>query len=1603
MKLAAWIIIVIFALPVILALLLNVGLVQNFVVDTAASFLSRKLETVVSIDNFHFRGFSNLSVEGLYIQDYSSDTLLYVNRLSLDLDKNAIFRKKIVLDDVSLDSTKIYLRSSDEGMNLSLLLAHFASDPNKEPSDPISIRLNNVDITDSRFILQQEGSVSQKGQVDFANLIFSDLNITARRIDILGANIIMDINSMSFVDRSGLVMSDISASRLVIDDGLVSLEKARIRTPDSDIQLPLFSMQADSWAEFSDFMNSVDMQVRIVSSRVSARTATYFVPSLAGSTLALDNLAIDFSGPVNDFHTELSSGLHGGDLTLHAKASLAGADNIDKARFDLDIMQLETDGNTVRSVVGMFSDDSLSESVAGMLGRIGNISLTGTAAGHLPHFDLDLKLISDSGSVKADVSGSAASGKTDFNGTVKLNAVEAGRILGNMSIGDITADLCASGGIHNGKLALNAGLDIAGAGYNGFTYDSISISGTYDDGEIVADAVSEDPKLLFDMHGEAVLGEIPYLDADIHLKSIDMYALNLIPDTLRSVLSADIRAVGSGSDPDNINADVWITDLTYSSSENTVRLDSVWLTGRNTDTSKHLALHSPLIEIDYASSVGYRQIYDYLRHILFDYLPSLDGDAAATYAHGHKKVMKAIGTHGKNKGIVLNNSPLVLPPVSEIRIPSTLSVLVKDLSPVTDIFMPGFSVADGTRLDIQFDPRTENFDLTLVSNYIEYNDYLLTRLSVGIDNTSVDNAIILNLSTEDSYVSNFLLPENHIAARVSDDKIDLKAEFGNLSAEPNARLDLAASLARQDDDLHVGLVIEPSSYVSFGRRWHLSSQMIDYSAERINIDDFAVYDTDHKILSIDGVLSPSVNDTLRLAIDDFWLRPLNGLVGLPDGSLDGKISGRAELISGFHNPVMIADIDMNELSLNGYRAAPLRLNSSWDFSNERARLALTNLNTGRDIVRGFYRPDAKFYAVTVDVDGIPLAAAEPFLPKSVVSSLGGDAAVYLELRSRDGNLSMDGTMSIADFSTTVAMTNVTYSADVLDIDVDDGIVNIPLTLLHDDENNVVSLRADADISNFSNINYRAQLVLNDLVVIDTGPGDNDVFYGKVYLSGAVNVRGDRGGVNVDVAVETQSDSEFYLPLSSKSDITEADWISFKSLDPHNIDTDDIVEFKKFSHRESLTMAAVPSEKMNVNLNVSLNISPGLLVSIIVDPATNMVLNARGSASLDVMLNPGTGDLSVFGTYEIAEGDFLFSLPPLISNRKFVLQNGGTIQLSGDPLAAVLNIEAIYRVRASLQPLAADLEGTGLNTGTRVPVDCVIKITDNLAKPDITFDIQVPSADADIQSVLSSALSTNEDRALNFLWLVGFSSFAPSGTSVSDDTAGSASAALGLDFLTNQLSNMLSTDDLSIMVRYRPQDQTSSEELDFGFSYNIGGNNRLILEVEGNYNADNSLRENSNNITGDASLTWILTPDGNLSLKGFTRTINRYDENQGLQENGIGVYYKEDFNVFGDIGRRRKQRRQERSAEKRADNAIAEPGVSSSSRTGSTKTATGLEDGDNNVQPAKSRSNRIEERREESENRRTRAMEARRREREEQAAADTKNDSETDGNVSESNE
>ena len=71
--------------PIVLTLLVELPTVQNYLIDRATSYISKQLDTRVEIDRIRLGALGSLRVQGLYVEDYQQDTLLYVDNLKVFL------------------------------------------------------------------------------------------------------------------------------------------------------------------------------------------------------------------------------------------------------------------------------------------------------------------------------------------------------------------------------------------------------------------------------------------------------------------------------------------------------------------------------------------------------------------------------------------------------------------------------------------------------------------------------------------------------------------------------------------------------------------------------------------------------------------------------------------------------------------------------------------------------------------------------------------------------------------------------------------------------------------------------------------------------------------------------------------------------------------------------------------------------------------------------------------------------------------------------------------------------------------------------------------------------------------------------------------------------------------------------------------------------------------------------------------------------------------------------------------------------------------------------------------------------------------------------
>ena len=463
------------------------------------------------------------------------------------------------------------------------------------------------------------------------------------------------------------------------------------------------------------------------------------------------------------------------------------------------------------------------------------------------------------------------------------------------------------------------------------------------------------------------------------------------------------------------------------------------------------------------------------------------------------------------------------------------------------------------------------------------------------------------------------------------------------------------------------------------------------------------------------------------------------------------------------------------------------------------------------------------------------------------------------------------------------------------IDVRRNVMTMRNSTVRDDEGHTGAFKMSFDFSNLRNLAYNVEVSPERMLVLNTTEKDNDLFYGKVYASGRADIIGNKNGVDMNIVAATAGSSQFYLPLNGASNISAADFIVFENpAEEKRADSINRLSRRKqiLLKRKARMNNTVPSR---MNINMQLTVRPDLEMQLLVDPSTGDILKGRGNGTLNLTVNPSTDLFTMYGDYDITEGSYKFTLQNIVS-RTFQLQPGSNIRWTGDPLDAQLNITALYKLKASLAGLLAPSDQNRFRTSTAV--DCQIRLTDKLTNPTINFNVEVPNADPETQALVSQSINTQEAMATQFLWLLATKSFYSEYQSFGTSLA----TATGVDFLANQVSSLMSSERFSLVPKYTPKGELSSDEVG-GSVYGELIKDKLILEADVNYDTQNnkvSTSMNKNSVSGDATLSLILDRSGNLRVQAFTRTVEAFNLNHGMQESGIGIFYREDFNSFKDL-------------------------------------------------------------------------------------------------------
>ena len=1457
------------------ALMLSVPAVQNYAIDKASTWAGNKLGTTVSVGRIAIGMFNRVTVHDFYVSDWDGDTLLYVNRADARIASLAsLMNKNLVLEYGDVQGGKFVVRETERGTYAVKEITDQLVNRERKSQFRLDIRL--LSASGVEFHLLRNAEKRQGGGIDFADMQLFDIGATLYDFSVDCGAVDSKFRNLTFRERSGFKLKE-ADGHFYVYGGKITVDDTHLSTERSTINLDYCLLDGKDWLIYRDYINSVPMDCRVSNCTVSSDDVGYFAPAMWRWKTTIRNATASMKGTVSDFVGEVANVTLADGGTLKGSGRIRGLIDVERTNFDINVTKVNASTTELASLVSRIANLSIGDSAKQYIKRVKNINASGRFCGTIRDFEAKAKSALGCGGT-VDLKCAMTNpirGRKGLDATVAARNLNLSTILSTSAIGNATfsAEVAAELG-NNAPIALKGNGQVESVRLKGYDYKNLTLVADIEDNYIAGSLTADNEALKFDAQAviDLVNKEKPQYDAVVELQRADLHAMSINKRDSLSVLSCSVGLSASGTSLDDMNGVVRVADAKYETVGGGCEADLIELTMMSDEDARTVTLESDFADAMFESRTPYKNVIYYLRNLLVQYTPLLYDESA------RKNINKQVAQIGDEVAI--------------------LSVTTKDIDPLLNCITTGLEVAEGSKMEMLVSPSENSFVMRASSEYLMHTNYLATNIDVKAGN--VGDSLAMSMEAEDLYAGAFHFSGVDVNGSAKDNNVRLDAIFADSLQGLHGELSANAKISRKNNRRNLLVTLNPSSLTSGDTSWQITTDGIEMDSSRVDIRRFAVRSNSQE-LYVNGVASRNDRDSVYMSLRNFSLAPFTQITNRIGYVVDGRTNGYATVHSVMKDSRIDARIEMDSVSVSGIDVPNLLLESRWDFGRSRASLDITTRNEGKRVIQGYFAPSKLRYYARMQTDGVKLSLLDPMLP-GIISGTEGVASVDVSISGEGRMAELQGEIEVDSLATTIDYTQCRYSAPKAKVKVKNNRFIADKVPMFDKHGHSGVLSMDVSLAHLSNIEYNIDVKANNMEVLNTTEEDNSMFYGKVFASGTGTVRGDKAGVKMDFVARSDDNTKFFMPLTDNSEISTADFVTFAKPER---DTTSYLARKKLMFENRQKQRSSSGGAMDITL--SLDIRPNAEAQLVIDPTVGDIIKGTGEGQINMRINPQADIFEMYGDYTIEKGSYLFTLQSVI-NKWFDIEPGSTIQWTGDPLDAILNIDAVYKLKASLQPLLAG-SLTGTNRSTRaVPVECFIHLTDRLMQPTVTFDIVVPSADSEVQSLISSALATPESKSQQFLYLIVANSFiSETSNAMTTSMGASATAATGFEMLSNQFSNWLSSDDYKIVLRYRPRTEQMSDEVDFGFSKGLV-NNRLLIEVEGNYIVDKAQVVNANsNFTGEAYLTWLIDSAGTLRLKGFTHTIDRFDENQGLQETGIGIYFKEDFNNAKDLRMRLKNR------------------------------------------------------------------------------------------------
>lgn len=1440
----------------------------------AADYLSEQLNTRIHIGSVEIRFLKKIILNDVYVEDLHRDTLLYSKRIKVELEDLNVKKRRLYIDDIVLLNAKseITKYKAEENLNFQFILDAFASDSDTTKKAPWDIRFNEISLVNTTFAYRNEHDTTTSKGINYSDLRAMNINGRFSDINFEQDTIRATIDYLAVIEKSGFILQNISSYVKISPVG-ISLDELRIKTPESTIATDL-SFKYKQYRDFQDFINKVSFKADFDRSMLEMSDIGYFAPALKG---LYQKLVISgrVSGKVTDLRGKDMDILMGDNTQFAGDVVLTGLPAIEETLIFLNVKRLSTNYTDLKNIpVPPFKDHKML-SVPVNIAKLGTMKFKGTFTGLYNDFYAYGNFSTALGNLSSDlaVRHDPEKKKDIYKGKLKSSSFDVGKFFGAKYIGKVTANVEIDGsGLTLEDVTAQLNGTITSLEFNNYFYKNVIIEGNVAKRIFKGKLNVKDDNVDFDFIGKVDLTQkLPYFDFIATVNKADLAALRFINTTKRTNLSTQVIMNITGNNIDNLIGQVNFDNTIYTQDDEVYRMSVFNLTSEEENEIKTIKLYSDFLDARVSGKFKVLGLPVSVEKLLSNYLPSYFGN----------KTIKNI-----------------LPQKFEY------SFLFKKTDAVTRLFAPGVKIAPKTLIAGNFDSNTDDFSITGNSSRLDLYGYILRDWSID---AAAGNELGLNMNVKRLFLSDSLWMDNfRIATNSNADSVTLGITWDNRSEKVN-KGDIKA-FAHLLSSKKLEFKILPSEFTVSDSTWIISENgEIRIDSSYIVVKDIR-FEHNKQSVSLNGTISDNKKDQMKLNFNNFNLVNINAFVKPFGIKLSGLIDGESVITDMYNGMVFTSNNNFKAFSFNGNDLGDGAIESVWDKAKEALYLhgsfslgIVPNL-----LFSGYYYPKKQEDNIDleVNVQALQMQLIEPFI-KEYCSDFKGFFAGNVTVKGSIKNPKVSGLLNINAKKVTIAYLNTTYNFSH-DIVIENNSFGVENMTLYDMNHNKAVITGKVYHDNYKNFQLDFDIQSHKFMCLNTTEINNSLYYGKAFVSGVTSIFGYTDNILIDADLTTEKITsndktdkvsllskteltKIFIPLSGTSEVGQSNFITFVNKDSTlNIKND---------YKVSLG---------GVKLNFDLEVTPDAEIQLIFDQKVGDAIRAKGTGNIALRIN-SQGDFKMYGDYVIQNGDYLFTLQNII-NKRFDIENGGTIKWSGVPYKADINLSAVYKSRASLKPFFPE-DSTGIYK-KRTPVDLRLLMTGDLLSPEINFDVGLPTVDAGtrqtVLSYINSEAETNR-QVFSILILNSFVTPYQLSNSGAGPGVGDAAAANSTELLSNQLSNMLSkiSNDFDVGVNYRPGDDISKDELEVALSTQLFNDKLTIdsnLGVNGNNNTGGN--NNANNIVGDVNIEYKLTDDGKVRIKTFNKSN---DNNQiyspGPYTQGVGVFYREEFDTVKELLRR----------------------------------------------------------------------------------------------------